>query len=463
MRRERPFSLEIKQRAAPKTATAEDTQPWLTEQSRSSWYSCSSRSPHTRSWRKTHRLSLTLSRVPPVRRTRGGQLLHTEGDHASALARFQSAYELSKDPRLLLYQAGCERAPRRYSAAESLLERYLAEGGSSLSPGERAVAENLIRAVAPSIASVQLDANEGAARVTVDGVERATTPLAAPVRVDMGVHRIMVVKPGFVSFERSIKIEGGSMLRLDVRLLPEVRQGMLRVTAAAAENIAIVGSTFSRAEITFPADLSQEESADYYGLARREQHGVFRSGPSFGVAGRVSSRSGGIRLSAVGGLGVGIRHGIAVRGANALTPRQRRSPDHSRLRPRRQGEQCHRAPLSTARLGRRRGVWQHTRRQADAGHLPPARIQPQEHGRLHPRFHLSRIRRSLRPYVARCLPPRAQRAGEGGPDRPAAAAGLRVASGSALSSSAERMSVPGNAPYPPKPTNSRPSSKWQNP
>src|ERR1700733_6393409 len=38
----------------------------------------------------------------------GGVLLYQDGDHATALQKFQHAYDVSKDPRLLWNVAACE-------------------------------------------------------------------------------------------------------------------------------------------------------------------------------------------------------------------------------------------------------------------------------------------------------------------------------------------------------------------
>src|SRR5258708_4144401 len=55
-----------------------------------------------------------------------GKLLAADGDFAGALIKFQSAYDQSKDPRLLWNAAFCQKNLRHYAKVIATLKRYLA-------------------------------------------------------------------------------------------------------------------------------------------------------------------------------------------------------------------------------------------------------------------------------------------------------------------------------------------------
>src|SRR5438309_5535686 len=64
-----------------------------------------------------------------------GVLLNNR-DWPGALNKFQEAYELSKDPRLLFNMAVCARDMKAYARTQQLLLRYEHEAGNKLSPEE---------------------------------------------------------------------------------------------------------------------------------------------------------------------------------------------------------------------------------------------------------------------------------------------------------------------------------------
>jgi hypothetical protein len=168
-----------------------------------------------------------------------GKLLYGDGDYAGAELKFQRAYELSHDPRLLWNMLVAEKNLRRYAHVEELIHRYLESGGAALSDSDRADAQALLEAIGPFIASVTLTANQPEARVFVDDAEVGRTPLAKPLRVDMGSRKLRVVKPGFKEFTLTQTFSGGAAASVDAALVPDIHEGRLRVSAGPGDGIRI--------------------------------------------------------------------------------------------------------------------------------------------------------------------------------------------------------------------------------
>jgi hypothetical protein len=168
------------------------------------------------------------------------KILYADGDFAGAALKFQQAYALSSDPRLLWNAAAAEKNQRHYARVEKLIGEYLAKGGAS-SEAERADAQALIETVHAFIADVTLSVNEAGATVFVDDAAVGTTPLSAPLRLDMGPRRLRVAKPGFKEFTVTQEIVGGSPQSLDVVLQGEQHEGRLRVVGGVNSTIRVDG------------------------------------------------------------------------------------------------------------------------------------------------------------------------------------------------------------------------------
>lgn len=167
------------------------------------------------------------------------KLLANDGDFAGALIKFQSAYEAAKDPRLLWNVAYCQKNLRRYSKVTLTLKRYLEEGKALLSPADKKEAQDLIAMIEPFTTRATFRVSPDGAEIFVDEEPVGTSPLAAPVVLDIGERRLRVTKTGFASFEKSVVVAGGPELKIDVVLEKELHEGKLVVEAPAGAEVFI--------------------------------------------------------------------------------------------------------------------------------------------------------------------------------------------------------------------------------
>jgi hypothetical protein len=181
----------------------------------------------------TRRTPLAQSLPSDARRDYdAGKLLFEDGDYATALLMYQTAYDRTHDARLLWNVAACQKNLRRYAKAAALLRRYLVEGGDLLSAGDRRDAQDLSKAIAPFTVAMKLDVDEPGAQVWVDDEPVGTSPLPAPVVLDMGTRRVRVKKEGFRLVERDVPVGGSAATTFDVVLQRE--SGRLELTAPAS-------------------------------------------------------------------------------------------------------------------------------------------------------------------------------------------------------------------------------------
>jgi hypothetical protein len=177
-----------------------------------------------------------------------GRVLYQDGDYGGALLKFQASYDLSKDYRLLWNMAACEKNLRRYARVLNLIERYLAEGGAQLSTADRDDAKTLAETVAAFVGTVTIAVNEAGASVAVDGESVGTSPLPAPVRLDMGSRSLTVKKPGFVDYAATLPVRGGQASTTEVKLVQESNDGRLRIVTDDGVTIRVDGKIVGTGE-----------------------------------------------------------------------------------------------------------------------------------------------------------------------------------------------------------------------
>jgi len=170
-----------------------------------------------------------------------GKLLYADGDFAGASLKFQTAYETSKDPRLLWNMAAAEKNLRHYARAEELLLRYLDTSGSFATDAERQECRALLETLRSLIGSVEVRVSEPGAAVSIDDVAVGTSPLAKPLRLDIGTHVLRVIKPGFAPFSTKQLVTGGGQATVAVELVRERNEGMLRVEVPSNARVLIDG------------------------------------------------------------------------------------------------------------------------------------------------------------------------------------------------------------------------------
>jgi hypothetical protein len=160
-----------------------------------------------------------------------GKLLAGDGDFAGAALKFQAAYGASHDPRLLWNVAYCEKQLRHYARVIALLKRYEAEGGTLLTVRDRKDAHELAAALAPFTTTVKITASEDGAEIFVDDERVGRSPLAEPLVVDIGTHRIRATKAGFLDAVATVPVGGGLDVPVELRLEKEIHQGTIVIHA----------------------------------------------------------------------------------------------------------------------------------------------------------------------------------------------------------------------------------------
>lgn len=158
-----------------------------------------------------------------------GLALFEEGDNAGALAEFRQAYAMFANP-VVRYNIGLVFAAmnRPVDAADALREVV---SDTKLSEAQRERAKKTLAEQEARIGRLNVTTTPAGARIAIDDVEVATTPLASPIRVASGSRIVGAVAEGYVPTRKEIVIAGNTdeTLHFDLVRATAVRPASLTV------------------------------------------------------------------------------------------------------------------------------------------------------------------------------------------------------------------------------------------
>ncbi|MEJ7728153.1 MAG: PEGA domain-containing protein [Polyangiaceae bacterium] len=155
--------------------------------------------------------------------------LFAQKDFGGALAEFQRAYQLTPYS-VVLYNLGLTYAAlgRPVEAVDTLQKVLDAPGSLS---AERVAQARAVRAEqAARVAELSIVSTVEGARIEIDGAEVAKAPLAAPLRIKAGPHRVGVVLSGYVPSRKEVDTPAGTRTEVRFELVATDRRlGLLTV------------------------------------------------------------------------------------------------------------------------------------------------------------------------------------------------------------------------------------------
>lgn len=175
-----------------------------------------------------------------------GKELFEHGDFRTAHAKFRSVYEQSKNPRVLWNLAACSSREKRYARAIAEAERFLAEGGTSLSDEQVGRAVNFVREMKAFVAEVSLSVSPADAAVTLDREATKLTQGAAKVFLELGAHELLLEREGFEPLRTSFAVETPTSQTKSFHLRPIATAARLVVDAPEDARIELDGTLVAR-------------------------------------------------------------------------------------------------------------------------------------------------------------------------------------------------------------------------
>ncbi|MFT3774671.1 MAG: PEGA domain-containing protein [Minicystis sp.] len=139
-------------------------------------------------------------------RFKKGLELFKEGDYQAALIEFRRANELAPNFNVLYNIGQVYFQLQDYPNALHALQRYLEEGGNGIPAARRADVQKDIDKLKSRVANIEITSAVADAEVSIDDVSVGKTPLAKPVMVSAGRHKVTISKSGFTPSSKIVEI-----------------------------------------------------------------------------------------------------------------------------------------------------------------------------------------------------------------------------------------------------------------
>lgn len=147
-----------------------------------------------------------------------------------------SAYEISKNPRVLFNVAVAEKELQRYAAALETFRRELAEGKGLLTPDEEREVAAAIAGLEKLTGALTIHLNERDADIFIDDEKIDPAKLHGPVTVKLGERRVRATKAGFQEAVGSVQVPGGGKAEITLKLEPLVKTARVNVNVIGPPN-----------------------------------------------------------------------------------------------------------------------------------------------------------------------------------------------------------------------------------
>jgi PEGA domain len=147
-------------------------------------------------------------------RFKKGLELFKDGDFQAAQIEFRRAFELAPNFNVLYNIGQVSFQLQDYPGALDAFQRYLSEGGDRVPAARKADVLKDIEKLKSRVATVEIVSTVPDAEISIDDVSMGKTPLAKPILVSAGRHKISVSKAGFTASTKVIEIASGDSLKL---------------------------------------------------------------------------------------------------------------------------------------------------------------------------------------------------------------------------------------------------------
>jgi hypothetical protein len=146
--------------------------------------------------------------------------LFDRGHYAEALAEFKRAYGIAPSFRILYNMGLSDVALGDALGAVEAYSSYLREGGERIPAERRATVEAEIARLSKQLASLNVDADEPGADVTVDGNLLGQTPFSRQLRLNAGRHTVAVRSADGTLKTQTVTLAMGQEQRLHFQARP---------------------------------------------------------------------------------------------------------------------------------------------------------------------------------------------------------------------------------------------------
>jgi hypothetical protein len=151
-----------------------------------------------------------------------GIRMYEEGNFEGASIAFNRAFELRPSYKIRYNVGQVEAELKHYARALEAYTQYLAEGGDEVDPARRDEVTRKIEELKSLVGTVTIEYGDDGVTVLIDEERRGTTPLDAPLMLDMGSHELSLRQGIEEIYRETFRVAGGQALTLSLEAPSEV-------------------------------------------------------------------------------------------------------------------------------------------------------------------------------------------------------------------------------------------------
>jgi hypothetical protein len=228
-------------------------------------------------------------------------------DWATAAKSFEAANKAQPSSDALEGLANAQYQGGQLGEAHAAYTEWLEKYGAKAPAAKKKTAETRLKELAEKTGAVTITVNEAGAQVTIDDKPAGTAPLATPVRLTAGPHRIRVTKDGFVPFDQAPNVGAGTSTTVQATLAPSSNKSKLVVKEKTGKTIRVLldGVDMGPAPWTGEVEAGPHEvGARATGLAATPQKITAERGKTQEIELVASSQSASVKIGTSDGKGL---------------------------------------------------------------------------------------------------------------------------------------------------------------
>lgn len=149
-----------------------------------------------------------------------GVQLYGAGSFGPALVELERAYTDAPSFRILYSMGLVQLKLGDLAGAAASFQQYLGDGGAEVPDARKLEVTGQLKELAAKIGTITLVVDVDAADVLVDDIRVGETPLAKPLLLNPGFHKVAVSKPGYDGEAKKLGVAAGDTTGVDLRLTP---------------------------------------------------------------------------------------------------------------------------------------------------------------------------------------------------------------------------------------------------
>jgi hypothetical protein len=176
-------------------------------------------------------------------------------DWAKAASEYDAANRAAPSAEALEGLANAHYQQKHDAEAHAAYDAWLKTYGAKAAPAKKKVNEARLAELSARTGLLAVDASEPGATITVDDKPAGTTPLAAPLRLATGPHRVRITKDGFLPSDQVPNVSSAAPTTVQAKLEAQGTKGRLAVREKTGKSLRVLVDNVDMGEAPWTGEV----------------------------------------------------------------------------------------------------------------------------------------------------------------------------------------------------------------